>query len=185
MIIERTFRFRGSRDYLHSTSLFDDILQLRGDAATCIDMTFHRRTAQQVSYTDVRPANPEAVVAEWHDAAGALYVVERDAPITEREPYDEARLAGMCAIAGRVITIPADIQPFTRVESIIASFKRLLHSCRELPPGTQYAFVRLRLQHCPQGTLQITYARSVGSFMQGDISEQGAGIGQVFFGVWQ
>lgn len=185
MNINRTFRFRGSRTYLHSTSLFDDILKVRGGDATRIDMVFHRRTDHQVSYVDTRPANPEALVVEWRDAAGALYVVERDAPITEREPYDEAGLAGLCTVDGRTVTVPPDIQLFTPIEAIIASFKRLLHECRELPAGAQYAFVRVRLQRCPRSAMRIVYTRNVGAFLQGDISEQGTGIGQIFFGVWQ
>ncbi len=185
MTLERTFRFRGRRDYLHSTSLFDDIRELRGTDAQNIDMRFHRRTAHQVSYTDTPPSADDTVVAEWSDDAGKLYVIERDDRIREHEPYDEAALADRLDTADRHVDIPARIEPFTRIEALIAGFKRLLQECREIPPGARYAFVRVRLQHCPQHAVRIRYVRDIGEFCQGDISEQGTRIGQIFFGVWQ
>jgi hypothetical protein len=185
MNLERTFHFRGNREYLHSTSLFDDILKMRGDDARNIDMTFYRRTTHQVRYVDTRPTNNDVVVANWRDDAGALYVIECDDPILERKPYDEPTLAGMFTIEGREVLIPKQIQPFTRIEAIIAGFKRLLHECRDIPSGSQYAFVRIRLRHCPEDAIRIEYARNVGAFLQGDISEHGTRMGQVFFGVWQ
>ena len=185
MKLERTFRLRGNREYLHSASLFDDILQIRGNGARNIDMKFHRRTAHQVRYIDTRPTSNDVVVADWKDEAGALYVIEREEPILDCEPYDEPALAGMFTIEGREVLIPKQIQPFTRIEAIIAGFKRLLHECREIPQGSQYAFVRVRLRHCPEDAIRIDYARNVGAFLQGDISEHGTGIGQIFFGVWQ
>lgn len=185
MKLDRTFRFRGTRDYLHSASLFDDILQIRGIDAKNIDMKFHHRTIRQVSYVDTQPASSNVVVAEWKDDAGTLYVIEREEPILEREPYDEPGLADRFDIEGRDVDIPAGIGPFTRIEAIIAGFKRLLHTCRDIPEGARYAFVRVRLQHCPQHAMRIRYTRDIGEFFQGDISEQGTRVGQIFFGVWQ
>jgi hypothetical protein len=185
MKLDRTFRFRGNRNYLHSTSLFDDILKVRGEMARNIDMKFHHRTNHQVSYMDTRPTSNDVVVADWRDDAGALSVIEREEPILDRELYDEPALAGKFTVEGRKVRIPKQIQPFTRIEAIIAGFKRLLNECRDIPPGSQYAFVRVRLQHCPVDAIRINYARNVGDFLQGDISEHGAGIGQIFFGVWR
>jgi hypothetical protein len=185
MKLDRTFRLRGNREYLHSTSLFDDILKLRRETAKNIDMKFHRRTTHQVRYIDTRPTSNDVVVADWRDDAGALYVIEREEPILDREPYDEPALARMFTIEGREVRIPKQIQPFTRIEAIVAGFKRLLHECRDIPSGSQYAFVRVRLRHCPEDAICIDYARNVGAFPQGDISEHGAGMGQIFFGVWQ
>jgi len=100
MKLERTFRFRGRRDYLHSTSLFDDIRKIRGADARNIDMRFHRRTAHQVSYTDTPPSADDTVVAEWSDDAGKLYVIERDDRIHEHESYDEGALADLLVVDG-------------------------------------------------------------------------------------
>lgn len=185
MRLDRTFRFRGTRDYLHSTSLFDDIVQIRGTDIRNIDMKFHHRTDRQVSYVDTPPSSDDIVVAEWKDSSGTLYVVERDTLIREREPYDEEILADRFDIDGRDVDIPAEIGAFTRIEALVAGFKRLLNTRRNLPTRSHYAFVRIRLQHYPEGTFRIRYARDIGEFFQGDISEGENRIGQIFFGVWQ
>lgn len=182
MRLDRTFAFRGSRDYLHSTTVFADLVDLRGGDVTGIDMKFHRRTARQVSYTD-DPRAADGAVAEWRDDRGRLYIVERGAGIEDRAPYDEAALERMLGIDGRVVRIPAETPGFTRFEGMVAGFKLLLNAVDAGAPR-KYVFVRVRLAHSPQGTMQIHYARDIGSFFQGDVSEAGNPVGQIFFGVW-
>lgn len=181
MKLDRNFSFRGTRDYLHSTSLFNDLLQLRGPHATRIDMKFHRRTGRQVSYVD-ELAGKEPI-AEWSDSGGRLFVIERDERILERVPYDEDGLAGQFEVNGRVTRIPATIAPFTRIEALVAGFKRLLQSVHE--DKRKYAFVRIRLDRCPSTATEICYSRDIGAFFQGDISAEGNAVGQIFFGVWE
>lgn len=181
MRLDRNFQFRGTRDYLHSTTLFNDLLRVRGEHATRIDMKFHRRTGRQVSFTDELP-NGEPV-AEWSDSGGRLFIVEREERITERAPYDEDGLAAQFEIEGRIVRIPADLGAFTRIEALVAGFKRLLQSVH--PDKRRYAFVRIRLDRCPESALEIRYSRDIGAFHQGDISEAGKLMGQIFFGVWE
>jgi hypothetical protein len=182
MKVDHTFTFRGSRGYLHGTSVFADLLQLRGTDATAIDLKFHRRTAHQVAYTD-DPDLAGHAVAEWHDAQGKLFIVERDESIAERVPYDESRLANMLDMDGRMVRIPASTPGFTRFEALVASFKRLLETVHA---GAQrkYVFVRVCLTHVPEGAMEIYYARDIGAFFQGDISVDGVRLGQIFFGEW-
>jgi hypothetical protein len=182
MKVDRTFTFRGSRGYLHSTSVFADLLQLRGADATTIDLKFHRRTAHQVAYTD-NPDLAGRAVAEWHDAQGKLFIIERDEPIAERVPYDESRLADMLDVDGRMVRIPASTPGFTRFEALVAGFKRLLETAHT-GARRKYAFVRIRLARVPEGAVEIRYARDIGTFFQGDISADGARLGQIFFGEW-
>jgi len=180
--IDREFQFRGNRDYLHSAAVFDDLLRLRGADATKIDLKFHRRTVQQVTYTD-DPAAATRAVAEWSDSDGKLYIVERVEAIQERVPYDEPSLVGMLELDGRIVRIPADTPGFTRIEGLVAGFKLLLQTVHT-GVERKYVFVRIRLDRCPEGAMEIHYARDIGAFFQGDISEAGKGIGQIFFGVW-
>lgn len=180
MKLDRDLPFRGTRDYLHSTSVFNDLLQLRGKNATRIDMKFHRRTDRQVSYTDELPVTEP--VAEWSDNGGKILVVERDEKIVQRVPYDEDGLAAGLEIGGRIARIPEFLGPFTRFEALVAGFKRLLQTVHE--DKRKYAFVRVRMDHCPDSAMEIRYSRDIGAFFQGDISAEGAPIGQIFFGVW-
>jgi hypothetical protein len=181
MTCEPTFRFRGQRRYLHSTSLFDDLLQRRGAAAMPVDMKFHQRTARQVRYMEALPSSNEPV-AEWSDAAGKLYVLPREETITEIEPYDESALISMLALEGKTVSVPATTPGFSRIEAIIAGFKHLMQQAR--PTDKKYVFVRIRLDRMPQGTFKIRYARDLGAFFQGDILVDGEALGHIFFGEW-
>lgn len=182
MKLDRTFPFRGGRDYLHSTSVINDLLEVRGKDVIDIDLKFHRRTSQQVSYTD-EPQAATAAIAEWNDSLGKLYLIERGEQITARAPYDEDALAAPFEIEGRIIRVPEHTPGFTRPDAIIAAFKRLLHTVHA-GVNRKYVFVRVRLTHCPEAAFEIRYARDIGAFFQGDISECGKPVGQIFFGVW-
>ena len=183
MKIDREFQFRGDRNYLHSAAVFDDLLKLRGADATKIDLKFHRRTVQQVIYTDDPEATGRAV-AEWSDSGGKLYIVEREDGISNRVVYDEPSLARMLEIDGRIVRIPAETPGFTRIEALVAGFKLLLQTVHA-GVERKYVFVRIRLDRCPEGAMEIRYSRGIGVFFQGDIAETGKGIvGQIFFGTW-
>jgi hypothetical protein len=184
MKTDRTFTFRGDRQYLQSASLFDDLIRFRGAHARDIDFRFSHKTDRQVSYVDSRPEAGERVVAEWTDAGGQLFAVERGEPIRESLPYDEPSLVRLLRVEGRTVEIPADIHGFSRIEALVAAFKHLL-LCTYPGIRRKYVFVRIRLKHEPQGASQITYARDIGAFFQGDIRENGEIVGQIFFGVWQ
>lgn len=184
MKTDRTFTFRGDRQYLQSASLFDDLIRFRGPESTDIDFRFSHKTDRQVSYVDTRPDAGERVVAEWSDSQGQLFAVERDDPIRESLPYDEPALVRLLRIEGRTVHVPADIGAFTRIEALVAAFKHLLLSTYP-DIRRKYVFVRIRLTHEPQGATDITYARDIGAFFQGDIRENGQLLGQIFFGVWQ
>lgn len=182
MKIERSFRFRATRDYLHSTSLLDDLLHIRGATAYPIDMKFHLRTDQQVAYVDAPPAPGTPVVAEWSDAVGRLYVVPRGVTISAHEPYDEPALIARMARAGRTVEVPSAIPGFSKCEAMIAGFKHLLEAVRE--SRTKYVFARIRLDTLPTGAFRINYARDIGRFFQADIVVADETIGQLFFGEW-
>ncbi|MGH8213293.1 MAG: hypothetical protein ACREPP_08725 [Rhodanobacteraceae bacterium] len=182
MRLDRTFQFRGNRDYLHSAAVLDDLLRIRHADTTNIDLKFHRRTVQQVSYTDEPQAAPDSV-AEWSDSSGKLWLVERAEYITERVPYDEPALVRMFEVDGRTVKSPPRTPGFTPADAMVAAFKHLLQTVHA-GIERKYVFVRIRLDHCPGTAFEIRYVRDIGAFFQGDIGEDGKVIGQVFFGVW-
>jgi hypothetical protein len=182
MKLDRTFQFRGGRNYLHSSSVINDLLGLRGQNVENIDLKFHRKTVQQISYTD-EPGAAAQSVAEWSDNFGRLFLLERSELINERAPYDENALMEFFEIEGKTIRAPEHAPGFTRTDAIIAAFKHLLQTVYS-DIDRRYAFVRLRLDHCPTGAFEIRYVRDIGAFFQGDIGEAGRPVGQIFFGVW-
>jgi hypothetical protein len=182
MRVDREFQFRGDRKYLQSASLFDDLIALRG-GVTDIDFKFHHKSGHQVAYVDELPSD-QALVAEWRDSKGAVYVVERPEPILRATPYDEPVLVAKFRIEGRNAFIPADVAPFTTIEALVAGFKRLLQAVYP-DISRKYVFVRIRLRQLPEGPVVLRYSRDIGSFFQGDIAVDGKPVGQIFFGEWQ
>lgn len=183
MELDRELAFKGGRTYLHSTTLFDDIVALRGPDIGEIDFRFNHKTARQVRYRSAPPANGEVGVGIWRDSLGQFHIVERDAPITRREPYDEDGLAAAFAFDGQRVELPADVGGRSPVEAIVAGFKALL--LRSVTADTaRLAFVRLRLSRVPQLPLEIRYSRRIGEFFQGELRQGGQPVGQIFFGEW-
>jgi hypothetical protein len=184
MNLERNLPFKGGRTYLHSTTVFDDLLQLKGGVAGGLDFKFDRRTDRQVRYQSERPANAATIVASWSDASGTTYVVERDAPITQTAAYDEDGLASGFDIGERQVAIPSQVGGHSLIEAIVAGYKALL---KQTVAGSdaKLAFVRLRLSEWPTLPLDIHFTRRIGEFYQGDIRCGGRSVGQIFFGEWR
>jgi hypothetical protein len=184
MELERDLAFKGGRSYLHSTTLFDDIVALRGPGVREIDFRFNHKTGRQVRYKSAPPTGAEVSVGIWRDNMGEFHIVERDVRITRHEPYDEEGLAATFAFDGRHVVLPADVGGHSTVEAIVAGFKALL--LRTAADATaRLAFVRLRLRALPQLPLEIRFSRRIGEFYQGDLFQAGQPVGQVFFGEWR
>lgn len=183
MELDRTLAFKGARSYLHSTTLFDDLLQLKGPGLRAIDFTFDKRTDRQVRYQEQPPGDDASLVATWRDQSGTTWVVERDAAITQSRPYDEDGLAARFAFDERSVRLPAGAGDHSLVEALVAGFKALLLRTAA-GEGAKLAFVRLRLPQLPVLPLEIRYSRRIGAFYQGDILAAGKPAGQIFFGEW-
>ena len=187
MAHDRTLCFKGSRQYLHSTTLFDDIVLLRGPDVAGIDFTFKHKTGRQVSYVPAGQFDPAAgavEVASWRDGRGEIRVVERDAAIDCRTDYDEDALARSFAYEAERVTLPAQIGGHSVIEAIVAAFKALLQRT-VAGPESKLAFVRIRLSAVPQLPLEVRFSRRIGEFYQGDIRVDGRAVGQIFFGEWR
>lgn len=184
MELDRELAFKGGRTYLHSTTLFDDIVALRGPDIAEIDFRFNHKTGHQVRYQAAPPANGEVGVGVWRDSHGQFHIVERDALVSRREPYDEDGLAATFAFDGQRVELPADVGGNSPIEAIVAGYKALL--LRSVTAGTaRLAFVRLRLSALPRLPLEIRYSRRIGEFFQGEVRQGGQPFGQIFFGEWQ
>ena len=177
------FVFKGGRDYLHSTTVFDYILGEVGGTPTRIDFKFNRRTDHVCRLTDRKPPEDEPPVAIYVDSARTLYMVQTPALITERVPYDEDGLAANFKVEDKSIQVPADITGNSFIDCLVAAYKRLLTT---LFGKHRYAFVRLSLDRIPAGAFEVEFARQLsGDFYQGVVKADGTVIGRVFFGRWQ
>lgn len=185
MNLDRRLQLRGSRDYLQSATLFDDILALRGSAVRDVDFVFHRKTGRQVAYRSEPPADGTLPVAVWRDAEATIHVLERDEVITESLTYDEPALVATFDFhPGGDVVIPPRIGGFTVMEAIVAAYKALLHRT-VATHKPKVVFVRARLSRLPDLPVTVRHGRRIGEFYQGEILAGGARVGQIFFGEWK
>ena len=184
MELEPDFAFRGSRNYLHSTTVMNELLRLRDGAPGGFDFRFDKRTDRQVRFREEAPAEGEVLVGTWRDAKGAVHIVERDARIERAEPYDEDGLANRLAFDGNAVDLPMELPGYTPAEAIVAAFKALLRR-GAAGPDAKVAFVRLACNATPTLPLRIVFSRRLGDFFQGDIEASGKPFGRIHFGEWR
>lgn len=184
MMLDREFSFRGERTYLHSTSILNDMIELRNGAATGFDFRFDRKTAAQVRYQDVAPREGGRLVGIWSDEEGTVYIVERGVRIVDSQPYDEDGLASMFEIANGAVCVPGDLGDYTVTDAVVAAFKALLHA-GAAGSAARLAFVRMRCARLPELPLRIDYSRKIGGFYQGDIHDNAGACGHIYFGEWK
>ncbi len=176
------FAFKGRRDYLHSTTVFDYILGEIGGEPRKIDFKFNKRTDRVCVLTDYKPAQDATPVVTYTDSERTLYMIETGTGISEHVPYDEDDLAKSFHIECRMIHIPAGVRSNSFIECVVAAYKRLL---LDLHGKHRFAFARICLEHIPQAAFTVEYTRKLsGGFYQGAISENGRAIGRIFFGEW-
>lgn len=183
-MLESSFRFKGGRDYLHSTSVFDAIVDESGSQPTSIDFVFNHRTAcQPIFSTEIQNRDRQALIGSWRDSKREIFILEGTTPIDERVPYDEGAIASRCMISNGSVYAPIDIGGHSFIEICVAAYKHLLQI--HLGDGhAKYAFARITLQRIPETDFAIRYARKIGGeFYQGDIIADES-IGRIFFGVW-
>lgn len=176
--------FKGKRDYLHSTTVFDYVLGLIDADPTSIDFKFLKKTDKICIAQATKPASTGNVVAVYADSRGVRFILETDAPITQRHPYDEDGLGAKFKLDGKVIFVPGIVEGFSFIECAVAAFKRLLLSL-DSENAHRFAFVRVMLDRVPASAFSVAFVRKLsGNFYQGVISVDGLPVGKIFFGEW-
>ena len=124
------FYFRGERNYLHGTTLFDYILNtfvLDKYIPRDIDFSFHKLTNKQCFIVHEEGTLPrDKLVSQYKDNKTRIFIYEAEDSITDRFPYNEEGIKKECTIAGNKITIPGKIEGYSFIEKIIAAYKFLL-----------------------------------------------------------
>jgi hypothetical protein len=127
--------FRAHRDYLHSTTLYKELMAGAAVAGLVPDGAIELRVRRLVrcqpelrySRSPIAVAGDAPAVFSLR-ASGAVWqgaVVEREPPIRDREPYDETPIANRAVTEGTAIRLSSDtgMQPI----EVITSLTLLLH----------------------------------------------------------
>jgi hypothetical protein len=179
-----TFRFRGSRDYLHSSTIFDHLLS-SDPAPQKIDFTFHKLTNRQCEIEPESDPNRATALAATYLSAGAQhYLYEAAAPIELRYPCNEGAIARQLVVRGE--TAQFDMPPVegaSYIESIVGAYKTLLIEGPERCTR-KLLFARVLLEYVPtDGVCSVAHRRKIGEdFFEGSLTHRGVTMGRLFFG---
>lgn len=170
--------FRGSRGYVHSTDLYEEILRGTAAAGLSFDGPINLRIKQRMTraprYELLRaggeaPAEFAALCNFSAGGAGWTWVVtETQQDVSSRKPYDESPASSCGRFSDRAVTISEEtgLRP---IEAVTALAVLLLN--RELPPavGQRWMLGQLALDRALRASdtrsLTITIERKVGATM--------------------
>jgi hypothetical protein len=179
------FAFRGERDYLHSTTVFDFLLQ-HDSAPEDIEFIFHGMTSRQCECLAAQDSeSPNTQVATYRSAGLTCFLYESDAPITSRYACNEKSILEHIAIDQSTarFRLPP-VEGATYIEAVVAAYKDLL--LRSVPEFSgKPMFGRINLQYVPtEGNCQVRHRRVMGGkFFQADLAHQEQPIGKLYYGV--
>lgn len=186
------FYFQGGRDYLHSTQIFNHIVQRlsRDDGLpTAIDFLIHRETKMLVHIVEYvqSEGQPHDVIGEFSCDRGRFLVCETGVPISLRRREDDADLLKMCRVAGKKVFVSGGESIYSPIEKIVSAYKELLFELFGDSYG-RFMFARLQLGYVPAGGISICHDRIIANrYFQGSISVESSAdsevIGKIFFGV--
>jgi hypothetical protein len=177
--------FRGNRDYLHGTTLFDvmiDELVRANITPKDLDFVFERRSDRKVMIVPGELSGSVAKIATLRYSGGVLTAVEREEQISRRQPYAESNLAKAFVSYGDAIKVEHLYDTYSFIDSVIYAFKTILQK-RE--PDRKFVFARLRIPAIPEGAFSVTFKRKFGNqFYEGCIGVNGQDAGAIYFGAW-
>ncbi len=188
--------FKGSRDYLHGTDVYDAVAALSraqlGTGVCHLRLAIHkffRNQPELVWGTGALPAKrPANAVAEFSaigEAKVAGWLTETGNAVTCRIAYDEEAIAACCRLAGDGITAWRE-PPGRPVEVLVAMTKQLHQFLYPVSRGARWIFTRLDLNRLlehddpPQFSLRLV-DNLHGRITRTEIKSGVQTIGYIFF----
>ncbi len=191
-------RFRGERNYLHSTDLYANLLAGLessgfGPATGAVRLAMRRvvRNAVEAHYQklDEKPVVPQDSPIEFivEAQAGRIagWMNETDRPVTARSPYDETAIRSLAIVEGDGIRM-GGTPPNTPFEVATAMAVALHNALLPPPPGRKWMLGRVDLSR-PLGKSDIEgmivrmMQRLGGAFTRSAIVVQGQILGHMQF----
>lgn len=185
--------FKGTRDYVHGTDMYDGTMQaLRrvapGFAHGHLKMVIHefaRRQCDLVYATGGAPCpRPPAARAEFRLSGGVTaWLTESDRPVTQRRPYPEHEIAAGSSIAGSTIHA-GDAPPSSPIEVLVTLTKELHLALRGRE--RRWAFTRLELERPLEdgdvADLEVELLQALGDRLTRSAVRNARGpLGHIFF----
>jgi hypothetical protein len=152
LLFEPAAAFRGPRDYVHSTDIYEEIMagaRYHGVALDCgLDLKILNRICYRPVYSFVRDGDVDtadaAAIALLPGSPWQVKIIETTEPVVARKSYDEQKIFNASRIAGNRISLvePVGMRPVEIATALSVKF----HKFGFPPdPGTRWLLARLEL----------------------------------------
>lgn len=176
------FQFRGSRNYLHSTTVFDWVITQASDLHE-IDFQFKKLTPNQCQVVENSSSDQE-IVAMFRSKDLNLDFVETDEPMDSSYPCNEKAICEETKFDGGCgsFSFPLNIEA-SFLEAIVAVYKEMLSKTPEGSRG-KLLFGRVKLNCVPKsGECVVKHRREIGKgFFEASIICDDNKVGALYFG---
>jgi hypothetical protein len=150
MTITFHFRFKGQRNYVHGSDIFNALeVEFRPDGKHVSVLSFRHFAQNQLQAHFEKPGDSEGVVVEGQlrESAGReipFWLTQTGEAVKDRYPFDEDAITGPAMIDGDTITAPG-LAEFSVIEQVIALTKALNYAKSPDVSG-KWVFGQLKLQ---------------------------------------
>ncbi len=178
------FCFKGGRTYLHSTDVFNKILEMFGRDIKDINFSFYRITDKNILLKDYLDKNLNLVFTFEFTQNGEkkrFYGFEAEKPIDCRYDYDEDSITEKAFIRDKC-AILNDRSSYSFIEHLVALTK-FLH-LNLLPKKGKWYFARLQLKEVPNDfiPLKVCLNQTLGSKLTAsDVFIGETPMGKIYF----
>lgn len=181
------FRFKGDRQYVHGTDIFDAILKhFSGAEMEFIDVKFNGVAESQLRLESGRGSSARKVDLAYGQNGETKFwqLIETGEEVTERYEYDEELVSTNSIRTDNKIESKLDNQ-FSFIEYAVALNKRLLVELFPEKQGKWY-FTRIELKFLPDveesGKLEITMTKNLSfKLTKSLISFNEVNVGNIYF----
>jgi len=179
---ELMLKFKGNRDYIHGTDLFDTIVREVGAEAP-MELQLKAVARYQVNLRDQAEVDvKDRVIGFFGQPSGRIALVEDSRrPVTESYTYDEDQVCDGAQVANGCAEVSRK-WPYSFIETAVALNKLLMRD--QLPSVGEWWFVQVSLSVDPQDTERVGLcARSplVPRLVVSEVYADGVEIGTIGF----
>lgn len=184
------FVFKGDRQYVHGTSVYDFLLENVGGGGGILqlDLMFHHLAKRNLCFTTEKPKDLAEIlcVAKFEDekrGSFKVFGIEYEKEITKRIPYDESSIIKEAIFKGEEASISKNSQ-YSFIEHLVSLNKSLLSKIFDDIKGKFY-FSRLELKNGFIKDFEMIQLHFKAHFnyqlMQAAISVDRQEVGQIYF----
>jgi hypothetical protein len=179
------FLFRGSRTYLHSSTIFDYLLT-RDPKPVDIDFAVHKMTDRQCTVsTEPQAAGDDMLVATYRSARLTYYLHETEQQIQGSYLCIENEICEHTTFEGATASlVMPPIEGATFIESVVGVYKKLLQVLHPDLTG-KLVFARMTVTHVPNdGHCQVQQRRKIGAnYFESRLFHEDTPLGKLIFGL--